>query len=417
MRRDFVDGRGQRIYNHEQLEKAGPMSQRRRILFSTASAILFLIMILVAGTAWGGGIKLRVSAEQANIREKPDIMSAILQQLPEGATLEAERKEGEWYAVPVEREGGGFVLGYVHESLVMVIGAPRPEPSPRRERVIEPKPRRLPPQTPAAPEETEKTGRMDLVLWLGGRHAAVGDLNDGAEGLARYYEARLSAVIEGEVEELHFGYQFGAEARVPLASDFYLSLGAERFSGGASSSVSYNGGSSEASYSAKPEIWTTPVSLSLLIYPFRFIYVRAGVDYTFARCAYFYRFSVPDPDGQTEFWQESKGEANSSGFGYQFGLGLEWSSGSRFSLVAEGTYRYTVLDGFEGEDVYQESTSDQSRQDGTLFQYRASAGKSETYPLVFIRHKEPSEAGVTEVRPAKLDLSGYSLKLGLKVRF
>src|SRR4030043_2035257 len=110
------------------------MSRKRRILFSAPSAFVLVIMILVGGTAWGGGIKLRVAAEQANIREKPDIMSAILQQLPEGATLEAERKEGEWYAVLVEKEEGGFILGYVHESLVMVIEAAPPQ---QRERVDE----------------------------------------------------------------------------------------------------------------------------------------------------------------------------------------------------------------------------------------------------------------------------------------
>ena len=72
---------------------------------------------MLSTAVWAGprsgdaGIKLRVTAEQANVREKPDIVSAILQQFPEGATLEAERKEGEWYAVLLEKEGGGFVLG------------------------------------------------------------------------------------------------------------------------------------------------------------------------------------------------------------------------------------------------------------------------------------------------------------------
>lgn len=380
------------------------MSQRRRLRF-TIGAFVFVGLMLVGGTAWGGGIKLRVSAEQANIREKPDITSAILQQLPEGTTLEAQRKEGEWYAVPVETEESGSVLGYVHESLVMVLEAARPEP------------RQPPPQTAAKPEGMEKNGRIGLVLWFGGRHAAVGDLNDGAEGLARYYEARLSAAVDGEVEELHFGYLFGAEVRVPLAPGFYFSLGAERSSGEASSSVSYKGGSSEASYSTTPSLRTSPVSLALIIYPVRFVYVKAGLDYTFARCAYFYRFATPGAEGQTEVWQEWKGEATSSGFGYQFGLGLEWPLGSRVSIVAEWAYRYSRFDGFEGEDFYQDSTGYQSREEGTLYHFRKSAGGRETYPMVFIRNQEPTDAGVTEVRTAELDLSGYSLKLGFKVGF
>ena len=393
------------------------MSRRRRSLSFAASALFFIIMILVGGTGWGGGIKLRVSAEQANIREKPDIMSAILQQLPEGTTLEAERKEGEWYAVLVETEEGGSVLGYVHESLVMVLEAARPEPAPQRAPVEKQEPSRVPPQTPAAPGGMEKSARTSVVFWFGGRSAAVGDLNDGAEGLARYYGSRLSAVIDGEVEEVHSGYLFGAEARAPLGPGFYFSLGAEYFSGEASSSVSYKGGSSEASYTAKPSFRTIPVSLALIIYPLRFIYVKAGLDYTFATCSYFYRFGTPGPDGQTEVWQEWKGEATSSGFGYQLGIGLEWRLDSRFSLIAEGVYRYSLFDSFEGEDFYQESTGYQSREEGTLYHFRASAGGQETYPLVFIRNKEPTEAGVKEVRTAEVDLTGASLKLGIKVSF
>ena len=392
------------------------MTQKRTASSFTRSIGLLAFVILVGALPiWGGGIKLRVTAEQANVREKPDIMSAILQQLPEGATLEAERKEGEWYAVLVEKEEGGFMLGYVHESLVMVIEEARPEPAvvkPVEEKKEEPL--WLPPQTSPVPAEKE---RLSVAFWLGGRHAAVGDLNDGAKGLARYYESRLGAFGDGEVEAIHFGYLLGAEVRIPLSSQLALSLGAEYSSGEATSSVAFKEGSSEALYSTKPWLRTTPISLALLYYPLRFLYVKAGLDYTFARCAYFYRFSTPDPYEQSEFWQSWTGEASSSGFGYQLGLGLEWPVGSRISLLAEAAFRHGRLGDLKGEDFYQESTKYQSRERGTLYRIQATAGGPEIFPLVFIRDREPTEAGVLDVRKAELDLSGYSLRLGLKVRF
>jgi len=341
-------------------------------------------------------------------------MSAILQQLPEGATLEAERKEGEWFAVLVEKQEGGFILGYVHESLVMVMEEASPEQPQQREQVEEQEQAVV---KPVEKKRGEKRERLNLAFWLGSRHAAVGDLNDGAEGLARYYESRLAAAGVGEVEALHSGYLLGAELRIPLASGFYLSLGAEYSSGEASSFVAYKEGSSEALYSTKPWLRTTPISLALLYYPLRFLYLKAGLDYSFARCAYFYRFSTPDPFEQTESWQEWTGEASSSGFGYQLGLGLEWPLVSRVSLIAEAAFRHGRLNDLEGEDFYQESTSYQSREQGTLYRIRATAGGPETFPLVFIRDREPTEAGVVDVRKAELDLSGYSLRLGLKVRF
>jgi hypothetical protein len=310
------------------------------------------------------------------------------------------------------------MLGYVHESLVMVIEEARPEPAvvkPVEENRVEP--RLLPSQTPPAPHGREKRERLSVAFWLGGRHAAVGDLNDGAKGLARYYESRLGAFGDGEVEAIHFGYLLGAEVRIPLSSQLALSLGAEYSSGEATSSVAFKEGSSEALYSTKPWLRTTPISLALLYYPLRFLYVKAGLDYTFARCAYFYRFSTPDPYEQSEFWQSWTGEASSSGFGYQLGLGLEWPVGSRISLLAEAAFRQGRLGDLEGEDFYQESTKYQSRERGTLYRIQATAGGPEIFPLVFIRDREPTEAGVLDVRKAELDLSGYSLRLGLKVSF
>jgi hypothetical protein len=170
-------------------------------------------------------------------------------------------------------------------------------------------------------------------------------------------------------------------------------------------------------YSTKPSLRTTPVNLALVFYPQRFFYVRAGLDYTFARCAYFYRLSYPDPGEQTEFWQEWTGKASSSGFGFELGLGLEYTLGSFLSVIAEGAYRHGRLNSLDGDDFYQESTGYQSRERGPLYRFEASAGGKETYPLVFVREKEPTEAGVMDVRRAEIDLSGYSLKIGLKVRF
>ncbi len=173
----------------------------------------------------------------------------------------------------------------------------------------------------------------------------------------------------------------------------------------------------EAFYSAKPGFGVTSICLGLLYYPLRFLYVRAGLDYAFARCAYFYRFSYPQPSGQTEFWQEWTGEASSSGFGYELGLGLEWPLGRHLSLVAEAALRSCRLSDLTGEDHYQESTNYESRETGTLYYIRATAGGAETFPLVFVRDREPAEAGVMDVRQAELDLSGYTLRLGVQVQF
>ena len=67
--------------------------------------------------------KILVTAEQANIRDTPDIGSPIVQQLPEGSILEAEKKQGEWYLVRFTRDDGLAARGYIHESLVRELEA------------------------------------------------------------------------------------------------------------------------------------------------------------------------------------------------------------------------------------------------------------------------------------------------------
>jgi heat shock protein HspQ len=401
------------------------------ILVAGSILLCFLNHLAAAGDRPANGIKLRVAAEQANVREKPDIISPILQQLPEGAILEAERKEGEWYAVLVEKDEGGPVLGYVHESLVVVVEEAPAEPPQKeqpenrkadREQPVqkpaeETAPRYIPPPVQPVSTKAPKENRQALALWLGGRFASIGDLNDGAEGLARYYEARLGAAGEEDVKALHLSYLFGVETRLPLAFGFHLSLGAEYGSGESASSVVYQNGPQEMTLATKPRVRTIPISVALVYYPLPAIYLKAGVEYTFAQCGYSYRLSEVDPVSKAESWQEWTGEANSSGFGYLTGLGCDWNLASALSLTAELVYRHSRVGDFGGEDVYKESSSYESVEKGKLYYFQVDTGAAEIVPLVFVREKKPSEAGVMDVRRAELSLSGFSLKLGIMVRF
>ncbi|MGB7294066.1 MAG: SH3 domain-containing protein [Candidatus Aminicenantales bacterium] len=407
---------------------------RKSSLFGLITGlVLFCLLTQLVGAADLGadGIKLRVAAEQANIREKPDITSPLLQQLPEGAILEAERKEGEWFAVLVEKAEGGAVIGYVHESLVVVLEAKPAEP-PGEEQAEETKTvRERPAQKPAEPVKEEphfvpppvrpasaaalEEDRLAVAFWLGGRYAAVGDLNDGSKGLARYYETRLAAAGEGDVEALHFSYLLGAEVRLPLAFGFYLCLGTEYGSGETASSVFFVEGSQEVTFETKPRVRAIPISLSLVYYPMPVLYLKAGVDYTFARCGYSYRLTEADPRLMTESWQEWTGEAGSSGFGYLAGLGFDWNLASRVSLTAEAVYRHSRLADLGGKDVYKESSAYESIEEGKLYYIEVDTGTAEVVPLVFVREKRPAEAGVISVRKAELDLSGFCLKLGIRI--
>jgi hypothetical protein len=388
------------------------MTSRQKISILFLSTLFLSPLFLVGAGLSSSSIKLLVTAEQANIREKPDIASAILLQVPEGTALEADRKEGEWYAVKVEQEEGAFLMGYVHESLVKVVEAQEEEIE--KKEVVEEKPPETKPPEPAAvsPQAPKpKAAPVSVFLWGGGRYASVGDLNEGAKGLAQSYEYLLGITGTGAVSLLHLGYLFGMEASFPLSSRFLFCFSAEYFSAENSSSLSYEDGSFLARFTSKPRVRAIPVSFSLAYYLFPHAYVKAGLDYTFARLTYLYRFEEQDT------WQEWEGHASSGDFGYQVGLGTDWKLFGGVFIVAEAVYRHSRISDLEGENSYRQSDGLSSREKGRLYYFEVAANGKDLVPLVFVRENDPAEAGVYNVRNAELGLSGVSLRAGIRIRF
>jgi len=239
----------------------------------------------------------------------------------------------------------------------------------------------------------------------------VGDLKEGAKGMAQTYEDALGVSGEGTVASLHLGYVYGIEMWLPLASRFFFSFGAEYYSAEKSSSVSYTTAASQDLYVTEPRVRAVPISVSLVAYPLSYVYVKAGLDYTFADCHYFYRFEEPDS------WQEWAGSASSSGLGYHFGLGVEWKPISHVFLLAEACYRHLHIGVLDGENNYRQSDGTTSREEGNLYYYEVASASGNRIPHVFVREKEPSGANVLEYRNAVLGLSGLSLRAGIKIEF
>jgi hypothetical protein len=382
-------------------------------------------------------ITLQVTAEQANIREKPEIMSAVLKQVVTGAVLEAQKKEGEWYEVRVDLDAGGTVIGYVHESLVRVVAGAPAEARPSPKVVKEPPPGEVKPR-PAEPEEKPKTppaepaprrpepstrvpesrtawepaaGRASVSLWYGGRYAVVGDLNDGAEGMADYFASQLGVKKSNDAGSVHFGRSFGAEYRRPLVGGFAAAVAAGYFSAERSSTVGYEGRPATTRFLTTPSVRAIPVSLSLLFYPVPGIYVKAGAELAFAHCEYLYRFE----EGAAS--REWGGKANAIGLGYELAGGLDRVVAGPVSVFAEAGYRKLRVGNLDGDEIYRESGKTDVATKGNLYFSRSVVPGGSTVAEVFIRPAVPGGTGVAEARKAELSLSGLSLRVGLKIEF
>jgi len=394
----------------------------------------FIVTILFCGgfAFPGSSIKLKVTAEFANIRQKPSIGSPIVRQVPQGAFLDAVSKEGEWYLVKLEPDEIGTTSGYVHESLVISLEetppakAQRQVPPPVEEKakVVEKVEKKEPEKTKPpeavvlqpprreAVEEKPPAARYSLTLTAGAIYATVGDLNKAAQGLADLTSEQLGIPADKEVMPIHLTYLFGGEIIFPLSSQFILSAGVDYFSSKKESSIAFEKETTSDKYTAAPEITALPVKLSIGFYPASFLYFKIGASYYFAKCRYFYRFEHEDT------WKEWQGEAKAQNVGFWGGLGFEWNIGTRLAFLIEAEGQFAPIKGFKGTGTYMDSAlTEPATEEGKLYAFDGKISSVNSYPLLFIRNKLPSEGGVENAREAEVDFTGITLRAGFRIKF
>jgi hypothetical protein len=420
----FLDSYRGPFYNRIEVERLAHTLSRKDwclILF-----VLILLLFESTQSVWGqeSNLKLKVVAEQANIRLEPDIASIIIRQLSRGAIIESTGKEGEWYAVEFTPKEGTTVSGYVHESLVVVI-EPIPvkketpqkiqeEEKPKKEMTVEPldqdKPQLLPPPEVEEKIPQEQTfRRFHFTLFTGGNYALGGDLNKGSVGLADFYRGILGIPGKGDVKPVHYGFSFGGEFSLSLTSRLSFTIAVESFQGEKESLADFSQVMQTHILKTRPKLRAVPAGISVSYALIPALYIKGGLSYYFAECSYFYQIQ------EEEQLQEWKGEASARGLGLQGALGFTRSFGPRLGLVVELAGHYAKIDGFQGKDTFRNSSGQTLTEKGTLYLIQAEVSQQESYPLLFIRESKPREAGVIDAREAQIDFSGISLKIGLRI--
>jgi hypothetical protein len=416
-------------------------SQLMKKKTAKACTLLLSVSLLFLSVARGEEVlrKLKVVTELANIRLKPSIGSIIIKQFPEGTILESTGQEGEWFLIKLIPDELEQVSGYVHESMVIIIeGPPREQEEPEiiEEEQEEPEKPKEEAETPVEEEKIEETPPQEplitppaqpvvtpplptkppkfpfnLVFSGGGSYISGGDLNDGSLGLADYHSDTSPFEPQGKARPAHLSYILGGELALALSSHFSLGIGVDYFLGERKSFVKFPEDPSSETLTIHPKMQAVPLRLAISYYPVRSLYAKIGVEYYFAKCAYYYRFQ------RVESWEEWQGEATAQDFGVLAGLGYELEFTSSFNFIIEATIRYARISGFKGRDRSRDSTGTDYIEEGTLYFYQVQAAGEDSYPFLFIREDTPTEGGVFNPREAIINFSGLSLKTGFKIKF
>jgi YD repeat-containing protein len=381
--------------------------------------ILAILVPIVEAAQANQAVRLKVTAELANIRLKPSIGSVIIRQIPQGDILEALGREGEWYLVKLEPDDRGNVSGYVHESLVLPLEeTDRPG---RKAQPIEPiikQPAgRIPPVQPPVIDQGGTVAAAGEAGWsvavtAGGQYTVGGEINSGAQAFADFFATRSAVPGDVEISPAHLSFVFGGEISFDMVRGVALVLGADFYNASVDSQVAYARTKATDLFTAKPRFQAIPLRLGIAFYPARTVALKAGISYTIARCGYTFSYN------QDAFSQEMIGEADGGGLGAWASLAFEFPLTDTLAFTIEATGHYAPLHGFQGTGTYSDSTTTTATEEtGKLWAYDYTQAGRTISPLILIRTQRPSEAYVENAREAKIDFSGASLKVGIKVRF
>ncbi len=251
----------------------------------------------------------------------------------------------------------------------------------------------------------------------------IGDYNSygaGLNDLVSILEA-LGATSEGEFDKINLGFEYEAEFILSLPAGFGVGVGVGYIRRGEMTELSVTlPPSGSAGADLEPKISAVPINLSAYYFtpgiaPLKF-FAFGGIGYYFGRMTIDIREESTPPD----FWSEQEGLLKDWGFGLHGGVGLEFKVAPRIALFLEGRARYCKLKSWKGDSTYEDSDGFRETDLGSLWYFELldqNYGSGEWFPGITISTRAPSDPDLRNVRKFEVDLSGISLRTGIRIKF
>jgi len=258
--------------------------------------------------------------------------------------------------------------------------------------------------------------QISLKLTGGMAYISGNDLNKGIQGFNDWVTAETTDPT-GKFEKLNMGMNFAGEAIYNLTSNAGIGVGIGYFQMSKDNSVTYlQGGGVPSTDTFKPTINVMPITLNFYYYiptgSSMSVYLKAGAGYYMTKFDAEYSFSWPLGHG-TDTLKVSKGA-----IGFQGGFGIEIPVSGQASFVVEAGARYAKVSELTGDWTSKGNGFfgpwDKSGTGSLWFGDYSSIGGN-TYPRVAINNDSP--LWLDNVKKASLDLTGFSIKAGIKIGF
>jgi hypothetical protein len=274
-----------------------------------------------------------------------------------------------------------------------------------------------------AEEEQINSKKVTFGIKLTGgmNYLSVGDWNTSmmseTEQLGNWASS-MGASFEGGFDKIHWGMDFEGEVIIYLNPRFGITIGSGYISG------SKGTGANKITV-IRPTITNTitfnttvsavPIKIGVH-YSFatsaktRF-FLNGGAGYYFARLSSAYRHETSDGS-----WYNADEKVTGNGLGIHGGAGFEFDISKNIAIVFEGFGRYANIGGFEGNWEERNHLGVSNSGEGPLY-YFEWEWTGDWYTTVTVGNAPPAEPNRRNVREAKVDFSGFMLRVGIRIRF
>jgi hypothetical protein len=263
--------------------------------------------------------------------------------------------------------------------------------------------------------------KLSLKLYGGYSHVLAGDVNEGSDFYFEILEAYVAeglGTVTGRYKPLHGGYNFGADLIYQINPALGIGLGVGYMRNSSESVGIWTYETDEYTLSAAPTLTAMPIRLGL------FLTVPVGPKLDLianAGAAYYLGLKFEGTQGQEDdedFWMRMTiegSERSGADIGFHGSLGFEYKLSPKLGFFVEAVGRYAKFKNFEtvtASAEYSDGTSDS--EDGLLLYIETYDFGEYEVSGFYISDTEP---GGPEYREPKIDLSGFSLQAGFRIRF
>jgi len=426
----------------------------------------FLAVALIAGPQ----MVLKVKVQTANVRLEPDMLSGAIAQVPLGTLLESSGKVGDFYQISITDKDGKTVDGFIHASVVEVLGAEEEKVTEEGKKIKEPEP--MPEVRTQRVERTDAgSGKMSIGLKLSGGAAflfdGAGDLEKYRTGKTNYYNYLrndLGDTTTFNWKKLSLIPDFNAEIIFNITPNFGIGIGSGIINATSKGNYSSEGSSSgnlwyygydvgdwtdtfTDKYTQNFKIQAIPITLNLYYFAplgdsLNF-YIYGGVGYYMGKLTrdftnnytYFYE------DDSWYYWNEkedykydltAKEESKQNKVGFKTGLGLEMNMGPSISLGLEVFGRFVNFNNWEGDYsdswtsrdkwwheyygywYYDHTSSGSSSEHGNLWIYDTGSHGNKG---MWILENKPDWSNISNVNKAAINLNAFGAQISLRFHF